>query len=192
MHYHLCKMMLSQSYRQWDWDKCCFHTPSCMGRKSQDRKLQHGRKCDVQFSVAMLCLALSAVWRLKLHIIFSAMLATYLSYVEATWFSTLPVELVGYLFSRHIYEECDLHWISVATVNPRLPARIPIAPQKECHVIVGYLGPPESMQQDFAVTWTARIKDADSVATVLWDKVLAAFCCWYPSRFYRHQVPSTS
>ena len=31
----------------------------------------------------------------------------YLSYVEATWFGTLPIEVVGYFFSRFIAEECD-------------------------------------------------------------------------------------
>ena len=64
-------------------------------------------------------------------------------------------------------EECDWHWILVATLDPRLPSCIPIALRQDCNVVVGEFGPPDNVQQDFAVTLTARIEDADSVAPVL-------------------------
>ena len=92
-------------------------------------------------------------------------------------------EVVGFLFSRLVTEECDLHWILVATFGPCLPARIPTALRQKCNVVVCYLGPPESMQQDFVVTLIAHIKDADSVATLLWDDVLADFVVGTPADF---------
>ena len=99
----------------------------------------------------------------------------YLRYVEATWAGSLPVEVVGYLSLRLKTEKCNLYWSLVADLDPRLLARIPSAPRQACNVVVGYLGHPESMQHRFAVTLTARIKDADSGATVLREEVLADF-----------------
>ena len=67
----------------------------------------------------------------------------------------------------------------MATLHPHLPARIPAAVQHEYNVVVGCFGLPEIMQHDFASTLTAHAKDADSVATVLWD-VLADFLAGIP------------
>ena len=78
-------------------------------------------------------------------------------------------------------EACDLHWILVATGDPRLPARIPTTMRHECNVVVGYLGTPETMTSDFAASLTARIKDANSVPTVLWDDVLNDFLMGVPA-----------
>ena len=107
----------------------------------------------------------------------------YLSYIEAQWSGTLPVEVVGYLFSRLFTEECDLPWILVATTNPRLLACIPTALRQECDVVVRYLGPPESMKEDFELSLTARIKRADSVATVMWQHCLDDFAGGVPADF---------
>ena len=99
----------------------------------------------------------------------------YLSFVEGSWPGVLPGDVVGYLFSIFVIEVCDLHSILVATIDPRLPAGIPTTLRHECNVVVGYLGNPESMASDFAVSLTARIKDADSLPTIPWDDVLHDF-----------------
>ena len=80
----------------------------------------------------------------------------------------LPVEVVGYVISSLVAEQCDLHWILVATTtDPRLAARIPTALRHECNVVFGYLGNPEGMAGEFSVSVTARIKDADNLPTVV-------------------------
>ena len=85
------------------------------------------------------------------------------------------VEVVGYLFSRLRTEECDLHWILVATSDPHLPAVNATALRQECNVIGGYLGPPETGREGFAVNLTARIEDVDSATTVMWQHYLNDF-----------------
>ena len=50
----------------------------------------------------------------------------YFGYINALGSCTLHVEVVSYVFSRLMTEECDLHLILVATTDPRLPARIPM------------------------------------------------------------------
>ena len=74
---------------------------------------------------------------LSLDVVPSRKFPRYVSYVEALWYSTLPVEVVGYLFSRLITEEFDLHWILVATTDAHLTARIPTALRQECDDVFG-------------------------------------------------------
>ena len=95
----------------------------------------------------------------------------HLTFAEGSWPSVLLVEVVCYLFSTLVTGECDLYWILIPTSDPRLPACIPTAVRHERNVVIGYLGNPRSMGGDFAVSLTARIKDADNVPTVLWDDV---------------------
>ena len=105
----------------------------------------------------------------------SSKFTRYVSFIEGSWSSILPVDVVGYVFSRFVIEECDLHWILAATSDPRLPARIPIALRHQCNIDVGYLGSFKSMLVEFAVNLTTCIKDDDSLPTMLWADVLTNF-----------------
>ena len=71
---------------------------------------------------------------------------------------------------------------------------MPTTMRYECNVVLGYLSNRENMKIDCAVSLTAKIKDADSLSSVLCDSVLNNFLMCVPldltGQLYRPQEDS--
>ena len=91
----------------------------------------------------------------------------------------LLVEVLATCFPSLCLRNITCTGCLLQTNDLALPTHIPTA---LCHV-VGFLSPAESLQREFAIALSSRIKDANSCPTVPWDDTFADFQNGQPANF---------
>ena len=111
---------------------------------------------------------------------FSASLPRYLSYIQGTLTTAVPIEVFCYLLDALDLIQQNSTWVMVSTQEPDFFAALSIQSMFPMKIAVAYLSEEKSIPNSFVTGLRAAVSNCDTVAPIQWERVCEDLADGFP------------
>ena len=101
---------------------------------------------------------------------FCARLPRFLSYIQGTLRSAIPVEVFYYLLYALDLIQQNSTWVMACTQQPDFCAALSIQSMFHVNIAVAYLSEEKSVSESFVIDLRAAVSNCDTVAPIQWER----------------------